>query len=83
MPNTQSKAGDADAGLEAAAHEVIAACDGEAFAAVKVLLVTVDHLQRELAARDAEMARLADDVSRGYARGRWERLLERADKPIP
>jgi len=69
--------------LEATAREAIAACDGDALAAVKVLLVTVDHLQKELAAQEAEVANLLLDVSCGYSRGRWESLLERAEEPIP
>ena len=69
--------------LEATADDAIAACDGDARATVKVLLVTLDHAQSELVARDAEMAKLLVDVSRGYARGRWEWLLERAEEPIP
>ena len=72
-----------DTDLEVSAREAIAACDGDALAAVKVLLVTVDHLHRELAAQEAGIAKLLLDVSRGYSRGRWESLLERAEEPIP
>jgi hypothetical protein len=72
-----------DSNLEATAREVMATCDGDALATVKVLLVTVDHLQRELAAQEAEIARLLLDVSRGFSNARWERLLERAKEPIP
>ena len=72
-----------DSDLEASTREAIAACDGDALAAVKALLVTVDHLHRELAAKEAEVAKLVVDVSRGYSRGRWESLLERAEEPIP
>ena len=72
-----------DSDLEASTREAIAACDGDALAAAKALLVTTDHLHRELAAQEAEVAKLVVDVSRGYSRGRWESLLERAEEPIP
>jgi hypothetical protein len=69
--------------LETSLDDAIAACGGDARAAVRVLLVTVDHLQTEIAARDAKMARLVLDLSKGYSRGKWEHLLERAEVPIP
>jgi hypothetical protein len=68
--------------LETTVDDTIATCDGDARAAIRVLLIAVDHLQAELAARDAEMAKLLLDVSRGYSRGQWEWLLERADVSI-
>jgi hypothetical protein len=85
MPTNPASKGRAitDSDLEATAREAMAACDGDSRATVKVLLVTVDHLQRELAAQEAEVARLVLDVSRDYSRGRWESLLERAEEPIP
>ncbi len=69
--------------FNATIDETIAACDGDARAAVGVLLVTVSHLHAEIAERDAEMAKLLADLSRGYSRGRWQSLLERAEVPIP
>ncbi|WP_448950910.1 hypothetical protein [Labrys neptuniae] len=69
--------------LEASAERVIADCDGDARAAVRVLLVANNHAMAEIAAIEAEMAKLLADVSRGYARGNWEWLLERAEIAIP
>lgn len=59
------------------AEAAIAACGGDARAAVEALLVLVDHLKAELAERDDEIAALATRVSRGYARGRSERAPPR------
>ena len=59
-----------DTDLEVSAREAIAACDGDALAAVKVLLVTVDHLHRELAAQEAEVAKPVLDVSPSSPRAR-------------
>ncbi len=69
--------------LEADVERVIADCDGDARAAVRALLVANSHAMAEIAAIEAEMARLLADVSRGYARGHWEWLLERAEIAIP
>ncbi|WP_448952100.1 hypothetical protein [Labrys neptuniae] len=69
--------------LEATVDDAIAACEGDARMAVRVLLVALSHCQAELDRRDEEIARLAQDVSRGYSRGRWEDLLTRAEVPIP
>ena len=69
--------------LEASADDAIAACDGDAKAAVKVLLVALDHAQTELAAREAELTKLLLDLSKGYSRGRWEALLTRLEQPHP
>ena len=79
----RSASTDPTADLEAMADDAIAACDGDVRATVKVLLVALNHAQSELVARDAEMAKLLVDVSRGFARGRWECLLERAEEAIP
>jgi hypothetical protein len=49
--------------LEAAAEEAISACDGDARAAVRALLVANRHLE-------AEVDRLAASLSRGFVRGR-------------
>ena len=49
--------------LERGADEAIAACDGDARATVKALLVIIELLDRELET-------LAAMVSNGYARGR-------------
>ncbi|MDQ0392589.1 hypothetical protein [Labrys monachus] len=70
-------------GLDGEVEQVIAACGGDPKEAVRALVVSNAHLQAELASLDAEMAQLLADVSRGYARGHWDWLLERADVPIP
>jgi hypothetical protein len=70
-------------GVEGEAEQAIAACGGDARAAVRALVVLNAHLRAELASLDAEMAQLLADVSRGYARGHWNWLLERAEAPIP
>ncbi|MGJ4855473.1 hypothetical protein ACN6KF_001419 [Labrys sp. La1] len=69
--------------LETSVDDAIVACDGDARAAVRVLLVALDHCQTELEQRNEEIAQLARDISRGYSRGRWEDLLTRAEVPIP
>ena len=73
----------APSGLEGEVEQVITACGGDARAAVRALMVYNTHLRTELASLDAEMAQLLADVSRGYARGHWNWLLERAEAPIP
>jgi hypothetical protein len=50
------------ADLDAAAEVALAACGGDARAAVRALLVITAHQEREI-------ARLASLISRGYARG--------------
>ncbi|PRH86936.1 hypothetical protein C5L14_16755 [Labrys okinawensis] len=69
--------------LETSVDDIIAACEGDARAAVRVLLVALHHCQTELEKRDEEIAQLARDISRGYSRGRWEDFLTRAEVPIP
>ena len=49
--------------LEAAVDEAIAQCDGNERAAIRVLVVANAYLE-------AEVERLAEAVSRGFARGR-------------
>jgi len=51
--------------LEAAADQAIAAYGGDARAAVKTLLVTVDFLE-------AQVDELRSSVSAGYSRGRFD-----------
>lgn len=68
--------------LETSVDDAIAACDGDARAAVRVLLVALGHCQAELEQRNEEIVQLARDLSRGYSRGRWEDLVTRADVPI-
>ena len=49
--------------LEAAVDDAIAQCEGNARAAVRVLVLANTYLE-------AEVERLAEAVSRGFARGR-------------
>jgi hypothetical protein len=60
-PELQEQAGDLDAGVEAA----IAACDGDARAAVRALLVASSFLEAELEAVRAQL-------SRGFTRGKFK-----------
>lgn len=69
--------------LEASVDRIIADCDGDVRAAVRTLVVANTHAMAEIAAIETEMAKLLTDVSRGYSRGHWEWLLERAEAPIP
>ena len=59
----RNEAGDDADGIEAAADMVIAACDGDARAALKATLVANSYLESEL-------DRICDLVSPGFARGR-------------
>lgn len=72
MPATTETPAPAVDELEAAADQAIAACGGDARAAVKALIVTVDFLE-------AQIAELRAKVSTGYARGRLSRARERKD----
>lgn len=56
--------------LEASVDNAIAACEGDARAAVRALLVALDHCRTELEERNEQIAQLARDISRGYSRGR-------------
>jgi replication-associated recombination protein RarA len=71
------------ADLEESVEQIIAECDGDVRAAVRTLLVANTHALAEIAAIEAEMTKLLTDVSRGYSKGNWEWLLERAEAPIP
>jgi hypothetical protein len=51
--------------LEAATDQAIAACGGDARNAVKALIVAVEFLE-------AQIEQLQADVSKGYARGKFE-----------
>ncbi|MFC2248564.1 hypothetical protein ACETRX_02950 [Labrys portucalensis] len=73
----------ADDDLETSVDDAIAACEGDARAAVRALLVAMHHCQIELEERNEQIAQLARDLSRGYSRGRWEDLLTRAEVAIP
>jgi hypothetical protein len=64
-------------GLENSVDDAIAACGGDARAAVRVLLVATNHQQAEIDELGAEIARLAAAISRGYSRGRRDRYLMR------
>lgn len=67
MPEpAQAPDGEALPGWDAAADETIAACDGDARAAVRALLVLVDTLERDLAFTRAAMPS-------GFARGWFQR----------
>jgi hypothetical protein len=70
-------------GLDGEVEQAIAACGGDPRAAVRALMVFNAHLRTELASLDAELAQLLASVSRGYARGYWNGVLERAEIPIP
>jgi hypothetical protein len=80
---TQPASEPVDDDLEISVDDAIAACEGDARAAIRVLLVALHHCQTELEQRNVEIAQLAQDISRGYSRGRWEDLLTRAEAPIP
>jgi stage V sporulation protein SpoVS len=67
----ETAAADEPVDYDAAVHEIIAMCDGDARQAVKVLLIAQDFLEREL-----ELARVA--VSHGYSRG-WHARRARED----
>lgn len=69
--------------LEETVDQVIAECGGDTRAALRALLVANTHAMAEIAAIEAEMAKLLADVSRGYSRGNWEWLLERSEVRIP
>lgn len=56
--------------LETSVDDAIAACEGDARAAVRALLGALDHCRAELEQRNEQIARLARDISRGYSRGR-------------
>ena len=60
MPESEDK-------LEAAVDAVIGECEGNMRAALRVLIVANTYLE-------AEVERLAEAVSRGYARGDVRRL---------
>jgi hypothetical protein len=60
-PNRQAVADQ----LEAATHQAIAACGGDAREAAKALIVANEFLE-------AQVAELQAAVSNGYARGRFE-----------
>lgn len=67
MPEpAQAPDGEAVVDWDAAADEAIAACDGDARAAVKALLVLVDTLERDIAFMRAAMPS-------GFARGWFQR----------
>jgi hypothetical protein len=58
--------------LDATVSELVEACDGDATAALRVLVVAYEHSQEELATKEAEVAQLVTEVSRGYSRCRWK-----------
>ena len=66
MPETEEA-------LEAAVKSVIAECDGNLMAALRVLVLANSYLE-------AEVARLAEAVSRGYAREDVRAAARRRDQ---
>ncbi len=59
--------------LETAVEEAVAACEGDARAAVAALLVTLEATERELEALKVEVARIEAAVSGGYVRKNLKR----------
>ena len=59
--------------LETAVDQAVAACEGDARAAVAALLVTLDATERELEALKVEVARIEAAVSGGYVRRNLKR----------
>ena len=59
-----------DPELEAAVDQAISSCDGDARAAVRALLLTLDVYEAELAALRDDIASIRAAVSPGYVRGR-------------
>lgn len=66
MAETAQALGPEGSALDIAADQAVEACDGDAWAAVRALLVAN-------AALEEEIARLSARVSTGYARGRVRR----------
>ena len=62
---------DTDLDLEGAVNAAIAACDGDARAAVRALIVATNHQEAELRALQAEIADIVASISRGFTRGRF------------
>ena len=54
-------------------EEAVAACEGDARAAVAALLVTLDATERELEALKVEVAKIEAAVSGGYVRKNLKR----------
>ena len=65
---TSGKPADGVVALETAVEEAVAACEGDARAAVAALLVTLDATERELEALKVEVVRIEAVVSGGYVR---------------
>ena len=59
------------AALDAAVDEAIASCDGDARAAVRALLITLDVYEAELEALRDDVSRIRAAVSPGYLRGHF------------
>ena len=62
--------------LETAVEQAVAACEGDARAAVAALLVTLDATERELEALKVEVARIEAAVSGGYVRKNLSRSAD-------
>ena len=70
-PSAQERGpGAADPELETAVDDAIAACDDDARAAVRALLVAAHFLEAELRELRDQVDGITTAVSRGYARGR-------------
>lgn len=70
---TSGKSVDEVVALETAVEEAVAACEGDARAAVAALLVTLDATERELEALKVEVVRIEAVVSGGYVRKNLKR----------
>lgn len=69
--------------LETSVDGAVAACGGDARAAVRVLLVAVNQIQADINELGTEVAMLAVHVSRRYSRGRRDRYLLRTKVAPP
>ena len=66
MAETAQALGPQDSALDIAADQAVEACDGDAWSAVRALLVANSALEQQIAQLEAR-------VSTGYARGRVRR----------
>jgi hypothetical protein len=71
QPSLQSVPPD-EADLELAVDDAIAACDGDARATIRALIVASSFHEAEVEALRTEMAEIVRSVSYGFTRGRFE-----------